>query len=249
MKKIIILVNLISLIFLAACSPDGETNQLLNSIQELPLANRLPDQYLSLLPTDYIIPEILPITIEDPYLLTAWIYLYNQTESISVPDHLNLSGRSLAETVIEQNIPIQWGDDTICNGNSCAKRYICQDIECAANYQADKVYPIYVSQRYQDREKTTLARLAGSLAHELYHYQLPFGPVDTSLYEEYWAYYVGAQIEQAKWAIFDRYNPNSSACLKAWFRSHGQTGYFGADEYPMTLQAEVDRTSEICGGN
>ena len=244
MKKIIILVNLINLIILAACSSNNP--QSINHIQELPLASRLPEAFRSLLPEDYEIPAKLPQTIEDPHILAAWIYLYNQTAPIIVHDGSSLTGRSLAETVLNQNIPVQWGSDEICNGNSCSKRFICEDADCIENFQAEKVYPIYISQRYQDTTNITLARLAGSLAHELYHHQLPFGPVDTSLYEEYWAYYVGAQIEQAKWAIFEGYNPNSSACLKAWFRSHGQTGYFGSDEYPSTLQIEVDRTSEVC---
>ena len=249
MKKIIFLVNLISIILLAACSPDQNHPQSSSTILERPLAVNLPEPYRSLLPAGYEIPTQLPSTIEDPHLLAAWIYLYNQTETISLYDNKSLTGRSLAEYVIERSVRIQWGAESICNGNSCAQRFICTDEACVAKYTADKVYPIFVSLRYKDTTQTTLARLAGSLAHELYHHQLPFGPVDTSLYEEYWAYYVGAQIEKATWAIFDQYNPNTTACLYAWFRSHGQTGYFGADEYPFTLKTAVDRTSEICSSN
>lgn len=246
MQKNLILASLITLIALAACSPAQNSPQTAQAIYELPLADRLPEAYRSLLPEGSEIPSQLPATIEDPHLLAAWIFLYNQASPITVFDGSVLTGRSLALSVIEQDTPVRWGSDQVCSGNSCAKRFICKDMDCIASYTADEVFPIYISQRYQDTQNITLARLAGSLAHELFHHAQPFGPVDTSLYEEYWAYYVGAQVEQAKWAIFDGYDSKSAACLMAWFRVHGQTGYFGGDAYPMTLVVEVDTTSDVC---
>jgi hypothetical protein len=242
MKKIIILTNLIITIILAACSPDKISSISENDIYELPLN----DPYMTLLPAEYEIPADMPTTIEDPHLLAAWVFLYNQTEPITIHDGRTIIGRDLALRVIELGILVRWGSEEECGGNSCARRFACHDMDCIENYQPEKIYPIYLSQRYQDTKNVTLARLAGSLAHELYHHTLPFGPVSTNLYEEYWAYYIGAQVEKARWAIFDRYNPNSTACLMAWFRVHGQTGYFGSDVYPMTLDTPVDTTSEVC---
>ena len=246
MKKIIILVNLITLITLVACASDPYAQNSANGIFELPFYDQIPDTYRNLLPSEYTVPAQIPETITDPHLLVAWIYLYNQVEPFPIHDGSMLTGRELAMVIIEQNVPVTWGSEPICHGNSCAIRFMCNNMECVENYTPDQVYPIYIAQRYQDTEKITLARMAGSLAHELYHHLSPFGPVPSSLYEEYWAYYVGAQIEHAKWAIFEGYNPNIEACLMAWFRVHGQKGYFGSDVYPMTLDHPVDTTSEVC---
>jgi hypothetical protein len=246
MKKIITLTNLVFLITLAACDPKPNDPFSMNVALELLLNDHLPEIYRSLLPIEYIMPTQLPSTINDPHLFVAWIYLYNQNDPITIHDGSTLTGRDLAMVVIERSVPVSWGSKLICNGNSCAKRFACENMECVENFKPDEVYPIYISQRYQDTENITLARLAGSLAHELYHYILPFDSVQTSLYEEYWAFYIGAQVEQAKWAIFDPYDPNTAACLMAWFRVHGQKGYFGSDIYPMTLETPVDTTSEVC---
>jgi len=242
MKKIIILTNLIITVILAACSPGQTSSSSVDEIYELPL----DDTYMALLPDGYEIPAALPATIEDPHLLAAWVFLYNQTDPITIHDGMTITGRELAQLVVEIGILVRWGSEEECNGNSCARRFTCPDMDCIENYQSEKVYPIYISQRFQDSENITLARLAGSVAHELYHHTLPFGPVSTNLYEEYWAYYIGAQVEKARWAIFERYDPNSEACLMAWFRVHGQTGYFGSDVYPMTLDTAVNTTSEVC---
>jgi hypothetical protein len=88
--------------------------------------------------------------------------------------------------------------------------------------------------------------LAGALAHELYHRTQPFGPVVSSLYEEYWAYYVGAKIAHIEWLKFDGYDPDIGACLRAWFVDHAHMKYLAKDIYPITLKSEVDTTSEVC---
>jgi hypothetical protein len=77
MKKIIFLTNLIILVTLTACSPEPYTN----TIYELALAERLPTTYRDLLPDGAEVPSRFPATIEDPHLLAAWVYLYNQTDS------------------------------------------------------------------------------------------------------------------------------------------------------------------------
>jgi len=243
MKTILIITNLIIMILTtAACSPTIEISEM----NELPAAKRLPDSYVSMLPENYEIPSQLPSTIKDPLILTAWVFLYNQQETIYLYDNEVLTGRNLALYVIEGKIPVKWGSDKICNGNSCSARPICRDADCISNLKVEKAYPVFLSLRYQDTNSDTLPALAGSIAHELFHHTLPFGAVDASLYEEYWAFYVGAQIEKADWANFTGYQPLNSACLKQWFRMHDRTGYFGIDMYPFTLQASTDLISPMC---
>jgi hypothetical protein len=246
MKTIIILANLIFMILQPAGWPVQNVSRSTTDAYELPLGERLPGEYSSLLPEGYTIPAKLPKTIADPLLLIVWVYLYNQTDPITIHDGSHITGRSLAEMVIQHKVPVLWGTEDICHDNSCAKRYMCKTMDCVNSYSPDKVYPIYIARRYQDTEAYPLARLAASLAHELYHHSQPFGPVESSQYEEYWAYYVGIQIEQSKVAIFERYPPTTAACLKAWFRVHDLKSYLSLEAYPMTLDIPVDTTSEVC---
>ena len=217
-----------------------------------PLSSDLPEDYTSLLPEGYAVPARLPATIEDPLLLTAWVYLYNQQEPVVIHDGIIVTGRGLAELVFEHSIPVLWGSDTVCDGSSCAKRTLCADKECVANDQNKDGNPIYIALKLQDAGhpldagKKAFPWLVKTLAHELYHQMQPFGPVPTSLYEEYWAFYIGTQVSKAGWMEFNGYNPLKSACLKRWFLVYGLETYSGVDLYPFTLQAEVDRVSETC---
>lgn len=247
MKKTIIFINLIALTALAACSPEKGYTQPVNDIYEIPLANPLPEAYRGLLPPGTEIPEPLPKTIADPYLLTAWVYLYNQTNPITILDGLHLTGRDLAKLVFEQEIEVRWGSEEVCGGNSCAPRSVCYDLDCVANNNYVKVYPVYISQQYQDTDKFPLSQLAGGLAHELYHRTQPFGPVAASQYEEYWAYYIGAQIALIDWLKFDGYNPLDTTCLKAWFLDNDTSSYADLDPYPITLGNPVGLEREFCG--
>jgi hypothetical protein len=246
MKKTIIFTSLIMIILHIGLRTAQNDSPSVNEMFELPLGRRLPGEYSSLLPEGYTIPAKLPKTIADPLLLIVWVYLYNQTDPITIHDGSHITGRSLAEMVIQHKVPVLWGTEDICHDNSCAKRYMCKTMDCVNSYSPDKVYPIYIARRYQDAEAYPLARLAASLAHELYHHSQPFGPVESSQYEEYWAYYVGIQIEKSKVAIFERYPPTTAACLKAWFRVHDLKSYLSLEAYPMTLDIPVDTTSEVC---
>jgi hypothetical protein len=241
------LINLIVLTALAACSPETGHPQPVTAIYEMPLANPLPEAYRSLLPPGTEIPAPLPKTIADPYLLTAWVYLYNQTDPITIHDGLHITGRDLAKLVFEQEIEVLWGSEDNCGGNSCAPRSVCYDLDCVANNNYVKIYPVYISQRYQDTGKFPLSQLAGGLAHELYHRSQPFGPVAPSQYEEYWAYYIGAQVAQIDWLTFKGYDSLDAACLKAWFLDNGTSSYAGIDPYPITLNNPAALNSEACG--
>jgi hypothetical protein len=218
-------------------SPDGP----LTDILEAPLAERLPEHYQTMLPEGMPIPDRLPRKIEDPFLLSAWIYLYNQTEPIQVQDNIVLSGRSLAEYLLKNNLEVSWGSDEICNGNSCSRRPACLAADCVEYYtRRRKMNPIYIAQRYRQESPEMLVVLAGSLAHEAYHHHWYFGPLDTTLFEEYWAYKVGAQIRQDGWGAFDHYDPTNASCLQAWHKDQGVQGYYTVEPYPFTLETAID---------
>jgi len=248
MKKIIILANLIILISLTACGSSKDNFQIITPAYEIPNTNPLPEEYRKLLPEGYEIPVKLPKGIEDAHLLVAWIYLYNQTDTISIQDDSVLSGRDLAMFVLNQQIQIRWGSDEICLGNSCAMRALCPAPDCGIGSEKERSIPVYISQRYQDSEAYPISRLAGSLSHELYHKTQPFGPVVSSLYEEFWAYYVAAQIEQSEWPIFDGYIPENHACLREWVHTNWQKTEFNMVDYPPSMTMQGDATGEVCVG-
>jgi hypothetical protein len=240
--------NLTSLIVLTL-------NMILNSfyqpmnelpIYELPLSGSQPQDALDLLPKGYAVPERLPAKISDPLLLAAWVYLYNQTDAITIHDGETISGHELAVYALEREVPVEWGSDEICRGNSCSVRKICKNIWCVKTSLNTKVATIYVSQRYYETTPEAIAMIAGTMGHELYHHQLPFGPVYSSLYEEFWAYTIGGTISQADWADFEGYNPLKAACLKQWFTERNWKGFTDSDLYPFTVDLDVDLTSQTC---
>jgi len=244
MKAIFSLTALAAIIFsvITALSPDLPYLPKM----EAPIEERLPDAYRNLLPVETAIPDRLPRGIEDPFLLAAWVHLYNQTAPIQVQDGYTVSGRVLAEYVLANDIEIQWSSDEICRGNSCSQQPVCPDATCVANFKRKAHLPIYISPRYREYTPEMLVKLSGSLGHELYHYQLPFGPVKSSLFEEYWAYYIGSQIKGNGWGNYEDYDPYNAACLQAWFKDHNVPGYTNADVYPFTLESAIDWDS-ACG--
>lgn len=222
---IIIVVN----IALGACAPT------VGAVMEAPLGRRLPDTYLNLLPAGMETPDRLPGKITDPLLLAAWVYLYNQVEPIEIHAGETITGRKLALYALENKVPVEWGSDEVCRGNSCSFRVMCEDEKCVAKYHSKKVNTLYMSQRYNEATVEMLPNLAGSLAHELYHHGLPFGPVRTALYEEFWAYKIGGAVSKASWATFEGYDPLNETSLVQWFTDHNWQGYTDRDIYPFTL--------------
>jgi hypothetical protein len=246
MKTGLKITSLMILILSTILTAANSTQVELGEVYEMPLAGSLPADARSLLPAAYEVPANLPAKISDPLLLAAWVYLYNQEDSISIHNGESLSGHDLAEYALKRQVPVAWGSDEICRGNSCSVRPICKDAKCVRKYKADKVNTIYLSQRYYEATPEALVKMAGSLAHELYHHQLPFGPVYTSLYEEYWAYKIGGTISQASWADFEGYDPLQATCLKQWFSDHNWQGFSDSDLYPFTLTVKADLTTPTC---
>ena len=218
---------------LQACAPSTSV------IMEAPLGERLPEATRDLLPAEMVVPEELPSKINDPLLLAAWVILYNQVEPIEIHNGETINGRQIAEYALDNNVPVLWGSDEICRGNSCSYRTMCQDQRCVDKYKSKKASTLYMSLRYHEASAEMLRNLAGSMGHELYHHQLPFGPVRTSLYEEYWAYKIGGAISKADWATFDGYEPLKESSLVQWFTDHNWQGYTDRDVYPFTLNVQV----------
>lgn len=102
-------------------------------------------------------------------------------------------------------------------------------------------YPIYLDPTLKP---TSIQKIAGSLAHEIFHHTEPFGKVRSSLFEEYWAYKIGDSLSGGSWVPLvngDEYKPT---CLRQWFFNNIATTY-DVVEYPqeITLEAIRDETS------
>lgn len=208
--------------------------------------NRSIKAYQSFLPQAYQTPAQLPSKIQDPLLLTAWLYLYNQQEPIEIHDGIIVTGRTLAQFALENDIAVVWNPGEICNGTSCARRYICSTQACLDSYTSTEPQIIYLTPELQDNTPKSFGYLIKTLAHELYHLTLPFGPVATSLYEEYWAFYIGTQVSKTGWMEFDLYDPLKAVCLERWFLVYGLERYDNTEAYPVSLPAQVDQTSVVC---
>jgi hypothetical protein len=219
---------------------------ILRGASQAPLSKRTPKIIAALLPKDAVIPNRLPKQIGDPLLLTAWVFLYNQQEEVTLHDGIVLSGRGLSMFALENEVAVTWVSSEICGGSSCAHRYVCTSQACIENYADTEPKVIHLTTELNRNNGKSFSYLVKTLAHELYHLTLPFGPVATSLYEEYWAFYLGTQISAAGWMEFEQYNPLKAICLERWFLVYGLEAYDGTDLYPYGFQAEVDRTSQVC---
>lgn len=96
--------------------------------------------------------------------------------------------------------------EKICGGNSCSIRY-CDGETCRYKDGKPSVRPIYISASLQNNGEEDIDELVSTLAHEIYHYTQPNGPVKDTLYEEFTAYYIGAAITQRYGTNFKDYNP------------------------------------------
>ena len=241
-QSLLPLIVIITSLLLSACQNQSGSSEF---IQELNAGGRQPKINLSLLPEDAVIPQSLPNTIRDPLLLTAWVYLYNQTEPFQMWDGSSLTGQMLAQFIIDYKITIKWGSAKICNNNSCTPRPVCHTDQCLQDYKAIGDYPIYIALRFQDSQADDLPLLAGSLAHEIYHHMEPHGKISSTLFEEYWAFYTGKQISGDPTLDFKGYKPLNPTCLKLWLSQNDRTGY-ELEMYPASMQSSVENSNPNC---
>jgi hypothetical protein len=168
------------------------------------------------LPADMVVPETLPTTIQDPILLEGWIRLYNRTQTCSMWDGTTLTGQQLAQYVLDHAVVITWSTDPAYGDSSWVDRG-----------ETDNVY---INTGLQEKDEMQMIRLVDTLAHEMFHRTNPFSQVEDSLYEEYWAFYVGSCVSGRAAADFDHFNPLSTASLKLWFKPNKLSAYL--DEFP-----------------
>jgi len=168
--------------------------------------------------------------IQDPMLLEAWVRLYNHQEPIQLWDGSTLTGRELAQYLLAHAIPVVWDTGNICKNASCSIRYCTPD---ACGYEDGKpgVDPIYIL----PTKSADMQSLIGTLAHEIFHRTQPFGAVEDTRFEEYWAFLIGAKISKAVWLKFGAYDPLDPGHLNLWIKDNGLDAYFELQEYPATV--------------
>jgi hypothetical protein len=179
---------------------------------------------------------------EDPLLLQGWTFLNQQTEPVRLANGRTLSGHELAQFVLQNGIPIVWDTGNVCHGSSCSMRYCLDEICTHTSANPLDTQAIYIS--LSNRGKVN--DLLDTLAHEIYHYMEPFGPVYPTLYEEYTAYEIGARISGIIWANFE-VDGLQPACLTQWFDdNHLLEGYQNLKAYPAVLLSSVEPSSPTC---
>jgi hypothetical protein len=176
------------------------------------------------LPANTVVPAELPTTVQDPLLLEGWIYLYNRTQTCTLWDGTSLTGQQLAQYVVDNNVTITWNSDPAYGESSWVDR--------------GETDIVYINPGLQTSTELRMVNLVGTMAHEMFHRTTPFGQVEGTLYEEYWAFYVGACVSGQAQSDFNFYNPLSSASLKSFFKDTNRGNYLGYyPEYPQSVVA------------
>ena len=128
-----------------------------------------PSNASFVLPSGLLVPDRLP-EIRDLNLLTGWLWLYNTN-----------TGRPIAEYIRDNNISVEYWNGPVNNAPLVR-------VTVNGRQQTSSAHKIQISNRLLQTQNPSI--LAGMLAHEGYHTQLPFGPNlwPGSIYEEFQAY-------------------------------------------------------------
>ena len=191
------------------------------------------------LPSDLMVSSTGPRPVPDPALLEAWSQIYRQQSPIQLREGKTVSGRSLAQYLLDQAIPVEWDTHNVCGNGACSVLF-CAAGRCTYPNSKAGVAPIYVT----PSERGDLQSLVSTLAHEIFHRTQPFGSVKSTRYEEFWAFVVGARVSQSDWPSFGAYDSLDPNQLNLWFRENGLEYYFRYPEYPATVEAQVYRGSQ-----
>lgn len=170
--------------------------------------------------------------IQDNLILEGFNTLRNRKDPIRLNNGETLSGEKLAQFLLEKQIPVVWGSDSICSGSSCSKMYCSNAGVCSYEDGKPGIDPIYLNAGIKDQTSGQKSRLMRELAHEIYHRMQPFGKVKITQFEEYWAFYVDTQTVKANWPKFDGVDPLDPQQLEKWFKTHGLQGYLKLTPYP-----------------
>ena len=190
---------------------------------------------------------LIPATISDKLLRDSWIYLYQQQDPIHLWDGNTITGRQLAQFIINESIPIVWDEKNICQNISCVFQYCVSGI-CTFDDGQPGTDPIYIDPSIKTREPGQEIIIARTIAHEIFHRMQYYGQVKVTLYEEFTAYYVSTMITKFTEIKFKGYDPLNLICLKRWFRDHNLTKYLIFDSYPvgMLLTSTPSETEPSC---
>jgi hypothetical protein len=219
MNKTLYIIILIVVLPLTSCQSSPMTNHTApRKIQPETNAEVKPMQ----IPFYLAVPETLPTTIQDPILLEGWIRLYNSTQNCEVWDGYTLTGQMLAQYVIDQDVVIAWNTSTMWIGSWVDR---------------DHTGNIYINPGLKEETEMQMVNLVSEMSHEIFHHSTPFNQKADTLYEEYWAFYVGACVSGQ--SLEDFYtHPMSSGSLTQWFINNRRGNYLGVFEmYPGDLVA------------
>jgi hypothetical protein len=220
MNKTLYILSLIVVLTLTSCQSDITTNHTVAQDIQLEINTAVKAMQL---PVNTAVPETLPTTIEDPIFLEGWIRLYNRTQNCMTWDGSTLTGQKLAQYVIDQAVVIDWNTSPIYIGSWVDR---------------DNTGTIYIDPGYKEETETRMIYLVGEIAHEIFHDLAPFNQKADTLYEEYWAFYVGACVSGQSTEDFEHYNPMSSDSLTQWFKDNRRGNYLGVfDTYPEDMVA------------
>jgi len=170
--------------------------------------------------------------IQDELILAAWAELSSMKETIQIGDGVAVSGESLAQFLVESQIPVVWGSDEICDGSSCSKQYCTLGGECSFEDGQPGIDPIYLNSAVRAQGSGRLERLVRELGHGSFHRMGFFGSGVITRVEEYWDFYLDTQLVQADYPSFNGVDPQNPQQLAGWFTNHGMPGYLRLDPYP-----------------
>ena len=189
---------------------------------------------VSRLPPELIVPAALPSSIQDLILMEAWVRLYNHQEPIPLWYGGTLTGRDLAQFVLDHGIPVVWDAGRVCAGGNCSVRY-CDGAACSFDDRLHPgIKPIYLAP-IAEPHGTNMQFLVGTLAHEIFHRTEPFGAVKDTKFEEYWAFWIGAKIGKNGAPKFGGIDPLSSGELYVWLLKNRMDFYYALPEYPLRV--------------
>jgi hypothetical protein len=220
MNKIIFFISLMVVLTTTGCQNTQMVARAAAPDIQLDLHAEVEVMYLD---ANLIVPEILPTTIKDPILLEGWIRLYNRTQTCKLWDGSTLSGQQLALYILNNGVVVTWNTDSPYGDISWTDR--------------GETGNIYINPGLQKSYEMQMVNLVNTMAHETFHRTIPFDQEEDTLYEEYWAFYVGSCVSGQVNADYIHYNPLSPDSLKNWFKYNSRPGYL--DDYPLYPQSVV----------
>jgi hypothetical protein len=181
-------------------------------------------------PADVV--QVKSPAIQDELILAGWDALHSMTEPVQLADGMVVSGESLAQFLVESQIPVVWGSEAICGGSSCSKQYCTLDGDCSFEDGQPGIDPIYLNNAIRSQSTGMIERLARELGHEAFHRMQVFGSGKITQIEEYWAFYLDTQLVKADYPSFDGVDPQNPQQLAGWFTNRSMPGYLRLDPYP-----------------